>query len=238
LKARSTAPQNVPGGALIFRRMFTRLNCLGRPPQFLVEFYPYSGLTHSIRLREEVAYVRLSDLLQNAPREILEAAAAILLARLYRLRPPRALVRLYQDYCYAGKTRRRLLALRRKRGRRKLAHSRGQYHDLGPIYDELNGKYFGGSLAAPKLGWSAKPWTGQLGTFDPGLGQIAINCALDRAEVPRYVVDYVLYHEMLHQKHPMKFARCQLESHSREFRLEEKKFEEYAHAMKFLERFP
>jgi hypothetical protein len=238
LKAPGGKQRHVAGGALIFRRMFTRLNCQGRPPQFVVEFYPYAGLTHSIRLREEIAYVRLSDILRGAPRQILEAAAAILLGRLYRQPPPRALLGLYQEYSYAKGTRRRLVALRRKRARRRLAHSRGQHHDLGPIFDELNGKYFGGSLAAPNLGWSARPWRGQLGTFDPGLGQIAINSALDRADVPGYVVAYVLYHEMLHQKHPMKFARCRLQSHSREFREEEKKFEDYSRAMKFLERYP
>lgn len=238
MKAHRGQHRRVAGGALIFRRMFTRLNCPGRPPQFVVEFYPYAGLTHSIRLREEIACVRLSDILRGAPRDILEAAAAILLARLYRLRPPRGWMRRYQEYSYAKGTRRRLLALRRKRARKKLEHSRGQHHDLGAMFDELNAKYFGAGLATPNLGWSARPWTGQLGTFDPGLGQIAISSALDRAEVPGYVVAYVLYHEMLHQKHPMKFARCRLQSHSREFREEEKKFEDYFRAMRFLERFP
>jgi predicted metal-dependent hydrolase len=52
------------------------------------------------------------------------------------------------------------------------------------------------------------------------------------------VVAYLLYHEMLHLKHPMKFARCRRESHSPEFRREEKVFADYARAMKFLERFP
>ncbi|MGB6359905.1 MAG: hypothetical protein WBF30_14095, partial [Candidatus Acidiferrales bacterium] len=76
-----------------------------------------------------------------------------------------------------------------------------------------------------------------LGIFDPALDQIAINAALDRPLVPEYVVAYVLYHEMLHRKHPIKLARCRLEAHSREFRAEEKKFRDYRRAMKFLKRF-
>jgi hypothetical protein len=228
----------VPGGPLLFHRMFTRLNCPGRPPQFVVEFYHYAGLTHSIRLRQEFAYVRLSDLLRGAPREILEAAGAILLARLYRRRPPRDLVNLYKQYSHAGNMRRKLHALRRKRARRKLALPAGRHHDLAPVCVELNRRYFDGRLTISQLGWSTRQWRSQLGTFDPGLQQIVINSALDRAEVPPYVVAYVVYHEMLHQKHPMKFARCRLRVHSREFREEEKKFEDYARAMKFLERFP
>lgn len=58
---------NVPGGSALFQRVFTRLNCDGRPPRFRVEFYPYSSLTLTIRRREETVYVRFSDLLHRAP---------------------------------------------------------------------------------------------------------------------------------------------------------------------------
>jgi predicted metal-dependent hydrolase len=70
------------------------------------------------------------------------------------------------------------------------------------------------------------------------LQQIVINRQLDHTGVPEYVVGYVLYHEMLHLKHPMRFARCRRESHSAEFRKEEKRFADYQRAMKFLDRFP
>jgi hypothetical protein len=46
-----------------------------------------------------------------------------------------------------------------------------------------------------------------------------------------------MYHEMLHVKHPMRFERCRRKSHSPEFRREEKKYADYARAMKFLDRF-
>ena len=70
--------------------MFTRLGCEGRPPRFRVEFYPYSSLVLTIRRREEVVYVRFSDLLRRAPLSVLEGAAALLLARVYRRKAPRA----------------------------------------------------------------------------------------------------------------------------------------------------
>src|SRR5258708_40283817 len=71
----------VPGGGPLFQRMFTRLGCDGRPPRFRVEFYPYSSLVLTIRRREEVVYVRFSDLLRRAPLAVLEGAAALLLGR-------------------------------------------------------------------------------------------------------------------------------------------------------------
>jgi len=57
-----------------------------------VEFYPYSSLVLTIRRREDTLIVRLSDLLRRAPLDVLESAAGLLLARVYRRRLPRALV--------------------------------------------------------------------------------------------------------------------------------------------------
>ena len=227
----------VPGGAQIFQRLYTRLGCDGRPPQFAVEFHPYSNLTHTIRLRDQIAYVRLSDVLRDAPASVLEATAAILLGKLYRRQPPRGMLEAYREFSFARATRTRLLRLRRKRGRKPEHRPAGVHHDLAPMFDELNKRYFGGALARPRLGWSKRAWRTQLGCFDPAMTQILINRHLDGPTVPDFVVAYVLYHEMLHVKHPMRFARCRRESHTPEFRTEEKRFAEYERAMRFLKKF-
>lgn len=234
---RASMPRYVPGGALLFQRMYTRLNCEGRPPHFAVEFYPYANLTHSIRLRQDTAHVRLSDLLRDAPLEVTEAAAAILLSRLYRRRLPHGIADLYREYSQAHTTRRKLRTVRKARARRKIRDALGQHHDLSRLFDELNETYFGGTMPKPKIGWSTRRWRSQLGIFDPALNQICLNTALDRPEVPEYAVAYVLYHEMLHCKHPIRVARCRLETHSREFRVEEKTFRDYPRAIRFLKRF-
>ncbi len=217
--------------------MYTRLGCQGRPPHFVVEFHPYADMTLTIRLREDTAYVRLSDLLRKAPLRIFEAAAAILLARLYRRRPPRAMIESYREFSYHRTTRVRLLALRRRRAQRVRGDPAGAHHDLGPLFDTLNRRYFRSALPRPRLGWSARAWRTQLGCFDPALRQIVLNRRLDHREVPNFVVAYVLYHEMLHLKHPMRFARCRLESHSPSFRKEERHFPHYESAQRFLARF-
>lgn len=228
----------VPGGERLFQRIYTRLGCEGRPPYFVVEFHPYTGLTLTVRVREDTAYVRLSDALRDAPQSVVEAAAAILLGRLYRREPPKDLLEIYRRYSYARATRERLLRLRQSRARRMDHRPAGAHHDLTPLFARLNERYFQNALIQPRLGWSTRNWRSMLGCFDPALLQIVINRQLDQAVVPEYVVAYVLYHEMLHLKHPMKFARCRRESHSPAFRKEEKKFADYQRAMKFLDRFP
>jgi predicted metal-dependent hydrolase len=203
-----------------------------------VEYHPYTDLTHTIRLREDTAYVRLSDALDDAPHPVVEATAAILLGRLYRRQPPKELLETYRAFSYAGATRRRLLALRQRRARRMEHRPAGVHHDLDSLFERLNARYFDGRLEKPRLSWSRRVWSSLLGCFDPALQQIVINRQLDRERVPEFVVAYVMYHEMLHVKHPMRFARCRRESHGPAFRKEEKKFADYNRAMKFLDRFP
>jgi hypothetical protein len=224
-----------PGADRIFHRIFTRLGCEGRPPQFVVELYPYANLAHTLRLRQETAHVRLSDILRDAPVAVIEAAAAILLAQLYRRRLPAGLRDLYRQFALAHSTRRHIARVRRKRARRIAHNPRGAAHDLEPMFAALNLEYFEGNLRRPRLGWSTRPWRSQYGCFDPSLDQIVMNNRLDRADVPSYAVELILYHEMLHVKHPLRAAACGLQAHSAEFRSEEKRFKHYHRARKFLE---
>jgi hypothetical protein len=228
-------PSALPGGDRIFQRIFTRLGCQGRPPHFHVELYPYANLSHTLRLRNDVAHARLSDILRDAPVPVIEAAAAILLGQMYRLRVPGELRDVYRQFALAHSTRRRIARVRRKRARRVEHHPCGAAHDLGPMFAAINLQYFGGRLPRPRLGWSARPWRSQFGCFDASLDQIVMNKRLDRPEVPSYAVEFILYHEMLHVKHPLRAAACGLQAHSPEFRAEEKRFQQYARARKFLE---
>ncbi len=228
-------PATLHGADRIFHRIFTRLGCQGRPPQFIVELYPYANLAHTVRLREETAHVRLSDILRDAPVPVIEAAAAILLGQMYRRRVPAELRDLYRQYALAHSTRRHIARVRRMRARRIAHNPHGTAHDLAPMFEALNLEYFGGLLRRPRLAWSARPWRSQFGCFDPSLNQIVMNNRLDRPKVPSYAVEFILYHEMLHVKHPLRAAACGLQAHSPEFRAEEKRFSRYSLARKYLE---
>jgi hypothetical protein len=226
----------VPGGGPLFQRMFTRLGCAGRPPRFRVEFYAYSSLVLTIRRREEVIYVRFSDLLRRAPIAVLEGAAALLLSRVYRREAPLSLVDPYLEYARSDRTRTRMNRMRRGRVRLAATNPRGDHFDLEKLFDELNKNYFGGSLQRPHIGWSMKNWRRQFGCYDPGPNQILLNRRMDRPGVPQFAVEYVLFHEMLHVKHPTRRSGCSLVSHSREFREEEKLFAEFERARRVLDR--
>ncbi|HXX14603.1 MAG TPA: SprT-like domain-containing protein, partial [Candidatus Eremiobacteraceae bacterium] len=102
--------------------------------------------------------------------------------------------------------------------------------------EQLNHEYFAGQLQRPHIGWSTRTWRRQFGSYDPGPNQIVLNRRMDRPGIPQFVVEYVLFHEMLHVKHPTRRSGCSLLSHSPEFRAEEKRFAQFASARKFLDR--
>jgi predicted metal-dependent hydrolase len=236
LTSRRRNPTQVPGGEALLQRIFTRIGCDGRPPHFQVEFYPYSSLVLTIRRREDWVYVRFSDLLLRAPLQVLEGAAALLFSKLYRRKAPKALVQPYLSYARSERVRGRVDRMRSRRVRRIVRPAQGRHHDLTTLFERLNLQYFQGQLQPPQIGWSARSWRRQFGCYDPGPNQIVLNRRMDRPGVPQFVVEYVLFHEMLHVKHPTKRSGCSLVSHSREFRAEEKRFAHFTVARKFLDR--
>jgi hypothetical protein len=189
----------------------------------------------TIRKREDAVYVRFSDLLRRAPLAVYEGAAALLLARVYRRKAPRELVEPYLEYARSNRTRHRISRMRRGRVRLAATAAQGRHFDLEKMFDELNAQHFAGALERPNIGWSARSWRRQFGCYDPGPNQILLNRRMDQPRVPRVVVEYVLYHEMLHVKHPTRRSGCSLLSHSSEFRAEEKLFPEFERARKILD---
>jgi hypothetical protein len=78
----------------------------------------------------------------------------------------------------------------------------GRAHDLSMIYGDLNRRFFGGRLSVP-ITWGrgvgrARRGGLTFGSYDPILALIRIHPVLDRPDVPRYFVESVVYHEMLH----------------------------------------
>ena len=61
-----------------------------------------------------------------------------------------------------------------------------------------------------------------------------VSKVFDRKTTPRYAVEYLMYHEMLHLKHPVKVKAGRRCVHSRDFKAEENLFPELAKAKEYL----
>ena len=56
----------------IFARMAAHTHVWKTQPAIQLEFYRFVGINHTIRFRNDVLFVRLSDLFEEAPPEVIE----------------------------------------------------------------------------------------------------------------------------------------------------------------------
>jgi hypothetical protein len=206
-------------------------------PDIRVEFFPFAGLNHTARLHDNRLIIRLSDIFSNAPTRIFQSLALILLAKLYRKKIDAVYNRTYRLFILTEDIQERAHLARVRRCRRvRRGGSMGRHVDLEVLFDGLNRRYFEGSLNKPGLSWSAKKARYVLGRYDAAQNTIYISRIFDNPEVPLYVVEYILFHEMLHVKHRSQVHDSRIIVHTPEFKAEERNFGSYEEAQRWLKK--
>jgi hypothetical protein len=205
-----------------------------KAPEIDVRFYPYIGLHHTIRIRDGKAYVRLAELMADAPLAVQRALAFILVAKLMRRKVPKGANQMYREYTSQELIRDKAEASRKTRGRKMISSAQGRFFDLDEAFERINDEFFAGEISKPTLTWSQKKTFSILGHHDPTHDTIVISKSLDSANVPQFVVDYILYHELLHIKHPIEMINGRQRKHSSAFKKDEKLFPYYAQAERWL----
>jgi hypothetical protein len=219
----------------LYAEAFRQLGHNRPVPQIEVKFYPYTGLNHTIRLRSGCVYVRISDIIADAPIEVHRALAFILVAKLLKKKIPALHERTYRQHTYSPEVRRAAELARQRRGRKIVSTTRGQAYDLDKIFRRLNYRYFEGGLSKPTLTWSRTRTHRILGHHDSIHDTIVISKTLDSHDVPEWLVEFVLYHEMLHIKHPARIVNGRRHHHTKAFRTDEKRFPFYEQAQELIE---
>ena len=203
-------------------------------PEFELRFYPFVNINNTIRLAEGRLKLRLSDLLEGAPEPVLKAIVHILLAKIYRRPIEAAHTSRYRRYIASRDMMEKAQRLRQLRGRKRLESPRGRYYDLDEVFDTLNVRFFYGLLGRPQMSWSGERARHLLGHYDPAHNAIIISKVFDQPHVPRLAMEYIVYHEMLHLKHPVRVRGGRRCVHGKEFREEEKAFPQLEAARLFL----
>ena len=203
-------------------------------PEFAIQFFAFANVNNTIRLRDGTLLVRLSDLLEGAPESVLRAIAHILLAKMYRKPIERAHSTRYRRYVSSREIAAKVHVVRQMRGRKRIESAHGRVYDLEAIFETLNRSYFHGLLARPNMTWSRDQARNSLGHYDPAHNAIVVSRVFDSPQVPRYAVEYIVYHEMLHLKHPVKLRGSRRCVHPAEFAAEEMLFSQLEEAKRFL----
>jgi predicted metal-dependent hydrolase len=212
---------------LTFEQEYRELRPRAPMPALEIKFRRFTSLNTTIRLREGRLIVRLSDLLEHAPEGIHRAIAHILLAKLYR-KPIAPL--------YADKYRRYTQSEAVSKQAERISSAQGHFYNLDEVFEAVNRRFFFGLLGRPTLTWSAHAARRMLGHYDAAHNTIVVSRVFDRPSTPRYAIEYLLYHEMLHLKHPVRVRAGRRCVHSKEFQAEERLFPELELAREYLKR--
>jgi predicted metal-dependent hydrolase len=218
----------------IFQQAYRDLRAPAPMPELALEFFAFTNVNNTIRLRQGKLFARLSDLLEGAPQPVLRAIAHILLAKMYRrpIEPEQA--SRYRRYVSSHHITRKAHLVRQMRGRKRIQSAQGHTYNLDAVFDDLNARFFYNLMARPQMTWSRDQARNSLGHYDPAHNAIVVSRVFDHPSVPRCAVEYIVYHEMLHLKHPVKLRGSRRCVHSAEFKAEEELFPHLERARQFL----
>jgi hypothetical protein len=113
--------------------------------------------------------------------------------------------------------------------------TRGRHFDLQEMFDDLNRRYFDGRILA-RITWGqrcGKPRRRnsiKMGSYSVEEQLIRVHRSLDRGFVPRFFVEWIVYHEMLHQVHEATLVNGRRQFHTAAFLADEALFEHYERA--------
>jgi predicted metal-dependent hydrolase len=219
-----------------YAEAFQTFNGKSETPEIDVRFYPYIGINHTIRIRRQKVFIRLAEIAQNLPLEAQRALAFILVAKLLRKKVPTQAQETYRCFIKTEEFRKKVDENKRAKGRKIITTSKGDIYDLEEIFRHLNQIYFDGKIPLPVLTWSARKTFRILGHHDSTHETIVVSRSLDARQVPKYVVEFVVFHEMLHIFHPTIHRSGRRYNHTPAFRRNEKQFAYFEEAENWIER--
>ncbi len=203
-------------------------------PPIDVRFRRFTSLNTTIRLREGHIKVHLSRHSRRRTRRCAPRHWHILLAKLYRKPIEAAHANRYRRFASSESVVRHSERIRQTRGRKRISTAQGDFYNLDEIFDSLNTRFFHGLMGRPQLTWSEHSARRLLGHYDAAHNTIMVSRVFDRRSTPRYAIEYLMYHEMLHLRHPVKAKNGRRCVHPREFQAEENLFPDLDLAKKYL----
>ena len=89
-------------------------------------------------------------------------------------------------------------------------------------FNRVNEEYFEGFMERPNIVWGDKAYT-KLGHFEHQSNTVLISSIFKKN---LHLLDFIMFHELLHKKHGLKKSGSRYIHHSKEFRLDEKRFKD------------
>ena len=208
----------------------TRARFHNNPP--VIKFY-HSSTLYRIKHRGHSFEFMLHEGYLNAPQEI-QSLLLSLPERKRMSKKTRAVLREYSRSEPFRKIQKQL----NQHGKARYCESDaiGRFYHLKEVFQRVNAAYFSGQHSLPHLCWSARSTYRKFGHYNPATDSIQLSRTLDRETTPEYVIDFVLYHELLHRDLGILEQNGRQYAHRTEFRRRELAFPQYDKAQAFLDR--
>ncbi|MGE5843034.1 MAG: hypothetical protein ACM335_12180 [Deltaproteobacteria bacterium] len=187
----------------------------------------------AVRWKNGACSVRLHQMFLHAAEDVLRALAAFIRRPSVRHRKLlRRFIRIHDDLIRPARV--------QAKPRNPRLCPQGKHVDLNGCFLRLNDHYFSGRLGCD-ITWGTRkrgrrPRSIRLGTYCPDKRIIRIHPVLDNPAVPDYVIEDVLYHEMLHHELGMVRSNGRVLSHHPVFKAKEKAFPHSAQARDWIQR--
>jgi hypothetical protein len=174
----------------------------------------------------------------DAPEDVLGSLALVVLARCYVVPYAPSLWHKVKDYLAQDEVKRRSQAAFVKRSGQVRQSPIGDHHDLRKSLRRVVDAYFKDGLGfkEPSVMWSRRRSHKRWGYWMEDYDVIVINRILDHPKVPAPVVDFIVYHELLHKKHGHINISGATESHHHGFNIDERRFEGWKEVEAYLEK--
>jgi hypothetical protein len=228
--------------SILFKDIFFELSD-GKSASFIVKYYNYAGLKSTIKLQNsrflklnkidcgEVFFlVKLSPGFKEFSETFYKALGYVLISKIIRKKCPSYYKKIYKKWINLKSSEDLHKNLCKLNGNTIKNNFEGEVYNLKDSFERINNEYFEDVLALPILKWGSIKTCRKFGHYDFVNHVIHISKSLDSLKVPLFVLDYVMYHEMLHIYFGFKVTKYNRISHTKEFKEREKLFFKYYEA--------
>ncbi|PJZ49564.1 SprT-like domain-containing protein [Leptospira saintgironsiae] len=192
-----------------------------------IKFYPYKNGNHSVSYHNGLLRAKFHTSLMDAREETILSFVSLLISKLLGLKPKPAWKEEVAEFLNS-------LPESELTNFKKLKET-GVAYDLKVILEKISSFYFPKMDAKLlSIGWADRLGKRRLGSYEKRNMNIRISPILDHTDVPLYVLEHVVHHEILHHILPSRVKNGQNSIHSPEFKRKEKEYVRYREAINWL----
>jgi hypothetical protein len=196
------------------------------------EFHPFKEFKTTWERCGASAEFKVTDYLAIASPEILEEFAKCIFARIQQ-RKSDVYSEPIRNWLQSQLFVERNQPIYLRRCRNLLCSARGAHYDLRELLGSLQSQGLVKDGNSAFISWTDRPNRLRMGYCSVLMKVIAISSVLDSPDIPKYVAEYVLYHEMIHLEKGLDSMRSQ---HNADFRRLERRHPRFKEAEDWLKR--